>query len=76
MRSVFAASVFAVAANAIDIKELEFINYLSKFGKMYKNIEEFNMRMELFVALDEIINAHNSRPSNFTMGHNPMSDWT
>ena len=51
------------------------MNYLSKYGKHYDSIEEFMVRKELFLAKELKIIAHNSRPSNFTLGHNKFSDW-
>ena len=75
MKSTFAVALIAAFGSAIDVDELKFMNYLSKHGKMYESILDFNERKELFLAKDLKIAAHNSRPSNFTMGHNKFSDW-
>ena len=42
---------------------------------MYQTVEEFMFRKELYLAKDMLIKAHNSRPANFTLGHNKFSDW-
>ena len=76
MKASFAAAVLATAATAIDVNELEFMSYLSKFGKMYTTLEEFVLRKEVFLAKDLKIRQHSSRPANFTLGHNKFSDWT
>ena len=76
MKSTFATVLLATAVSAINIDELNFMKYLSKFGKMYDTMEEFAHRMELFIIKDLKIAAHNARPSNFSLGHNKFSDWT
>ena len=75
MKSSFAVAIVAGVASAIDIDELKFMNYLSKYGKHYDSIEEFVVRKEIFLAKELKIAAHNARPSNFSMGHNKFSDW-
>jgi len=70
MKSSFAAGLVATAVSAIDVDEFDFMKYLSKFGKMYKTVEEFDMRKGLFILTDLKIKAHNSRPANYTLGHN------
>lgn len=71
----FFAGVLAATACALDASEYEFMQYLSKHGKMYETVEEFLMRKEVFLQKDIEIRAHNSRPANFTLGHNKFSDW-
>ena len=73
----FAASLALIAAvsSALDLNDLEYMNYLSKFGKQYPNMEEFLLRKELFLAKSLIIAAHNATESNFTLGHNKFSDY-
>ena len=71
----FFAGVLATAACALDASEYEFMQYLTKHGKMYQTVEEFLLRKELYLAKDLLIKAHNSRPANFTLGHNKFSDW-
>ncbi len=71
----FFAGVLAASACALDASEYEFMQYLSKFGKMYDTVEEFLMRKEVYLQKDIEIKGHNSRPSNFTLGHNKFSDW-
>mmetsp|Transcript_31079 Transcript_31079/g.36465 ORF Transcript_31079/g.36465 Transcript_31079/m.36465 type:complete len:127 (-) Transcript_31079:678-1058(-) len=75
MKTFAAVALAAVASASISIDDFEFMKYLSKFGKMYKTLEEFVERREIFTLKDLKIKAHNSRPSNFTLGHNKFSDW-
>lgn len=75
MKAAFAIALTAAISSAIDVNELEFMNYLSKYGKQYENLEEFLVRKELYLIKALEIAAHNSRPSNFTLGHNKFSDW-
>jgi len=65
----------AAVGSAIDIDELHFMNYLSKYGKQYESLAEFVLRKEIYIARNVFIREHNSRPSNFTLGHNIFSDW-
>jgi len=40
-------------------------------------MEEYNKRLELFLATNEKIKAHNnSTEENYQLGHNYFSDWT
>jgi len=53
------------------------MQYLSKENKSYADLEEFNMRLANFAAIEDFINEWNSNPENTsTVGHNFMSDWT
>ena len=76
MKITYAAALFAAAVSAIDLDELEFMNYASKFGKAYETLEEFIHRKEIFLVKNLLIKAHNSRPSNFRLGHNKFTDWS
>jgi hypothetical protein len=65
------------AATAITQAELNFMQYISKQGKSYTNIDEFNQRLALFSVTDKIIAEWNSDLSNTSrMGHNFISDYT
>lgn len=75
MKSFVAVSLTAVAS-AATFKE-SFLQYITKFGKSYTTVEEFNLRMELFAKTDAFINKHNSLlGSGYRMGHNKFSDFT
>ena len=76
MKITYAAALFAAAVSAIDTDELDFMNYASKYGKAYDTVEEFIYRKEIFLAKNLLIKAHNSRPSNFKLGHNKFTDWS
>jgi len=76
MRS-FAALALAGAASAVSLETYEFMQYVSKFGKNYDTLEEFNMRMELFTTIDKEIKEWNATEGiTSTMGHNYLSDYT
>ena len=56
---------------------LEFMQYVSKFGKSYDTLDEFNMRMELYLNIDKQIKEWNAKEGiTSTMGHNFFSDFT
>jgi KDEL-tailed cysteine endopeptidase len=72
----FAAVAFTGVATA-SVSPFEFMQYISKHGKSYPTLEEFNMRMELFNERNAIINEHNSdETATSQMGHNFISDYT
>ena len=75
MKSFAFAAVAGMAA-AIDVHELEFMNYTAKFNKFYLQLELFEQRMSNFVRADKIIKEHNATEANYTLGHNQFSDWT
>jgi cathepsin L len=61
----------------MDTATFKFVKYISEHGKNYDSIEEFNLRMELFSAMDAEIEEWNMNQSNTSkMGHNKLSDWT
>ena len=76
MKTVFAIALIAALSQAdIDVGELKFIQWMSKFGKHYETMEEFIERREIWLAKELVILGHNSMPSNFILGHNKFSDW-
>ncbi len=53
------------------------MQYISKMNKSPTTIEDFNMRMSLFLTTDSFIQEWNADLANtHTVGHNFMSDWT
>jgi hypothetical protein len=71
--------VFGLLAvvNAIDNNTYKFMQYLSKFGKSYSSIEEFNMRLSLFIETDKFIEEWSADTTkSSTVSHNVFSDWT
>ena len=55
MKTTFSAILFAGAVAAIETNDIVFINFVSKFGKMYETVEEFHARKEIFLAKDLLI---------------------
>ena len=73
----FIALTLAAVATAIDAETYEFMHFVSKHGRTHSSLAEFNMRFELFTALDKEIKEWNSTPGvTSKMGHNFLSDWT
>merc|ERR1719464_1310110 len=55
----------------------QFIRHVAEHNLSYATTAEFEARMEIFAAKNEIIEAHNSNPdATFSMAHNYMSTWT
>ena len=76
MKSFAFAAIAACAVANIDVEELSFINYLSKWNKVYHDIDEFRARLEHFTRNVHIINEHNATESSYKLGHNQFSDWS
>ena len=76
MKSFAFAAIAACAVATIDVEELSFIDYLSKWNKVYHDIDEFRVRLEHFVRNGHIINEHNATESSYKLGHNQFSDWS
>jgi C1A family cysteine protease len=73
----FAAALFAAVASAklLDA-ETDFMAYISKYGKHYEDVEEFNLRFERFQAMEEEIRHLKLTQKSSKHGHNHLSDWT
>ena len=75
----FTASLLAAVSSAelLTNFDYKFMKFISEHNKIYKTLEEFNLRKALFGESDEHIAAVNSNPeSTYTAGHNKFSDWT
>ena len=70
----FAATIGA--ASALSAIELKYMNHLAEFGKNMASVEEFNLRMVYFDAVDQTIEESNSEGHTYTLGHNQFSDWS
>jgi len=59
-------------------KEFEFMKFITKFGKDYRTMQEFEHRMGTWHKMDSFIKLVNSPDSEYThtAGHNKFSDWT
>ena len=75
MKTFALATIFA-AANAIEQAELDYMNYCAKYSKVANNLNEFNMRKEIFAKVDAFIKENNSSNETHVAGHNQFSDWT
>ena len=72
----FAFAAVAGMTTALEVHELEFMNYTAKFNKFYLQMDLFEQRMANFVRNDKIIKEHNATEASYTLGHNQFSDWS
>jgi len=64
-------------SNTLTAEDMEFLKYVTKFGKSYGTKEEFDFRADLFKKNLAAIAEENSRNENtFTVGVNKFADWT
>jgi hypothetical protein len=70
----FAAFVVAVAA--LDENDLKFAQFLAKYNKQYRDMEEYQMRKANFMFTEAEIVRLNSSQKFSTHAHNFMSDFT
>ena len=76
MKSFALAATLGVAS-ALHTYELQYMNYLAKFGKNLNSIDEFDARLEIFAHTDLDIKMINEKSENtWVAGHNQFSDWT
>jgi cathepsin L len=70
----------AILASAVSAKMLDnstaFMDFIAQHGKDYKDLNEYNMRLELFNKMDEVIRHLRITQKSSTHGHNHLSDWT
>ena len=76
MQSFASIAVLASAAAAFSAEELNFMNYVARFNKIYEDVEDFALRLERFVHNHRVITEHNATKQNFTLGENQFTDWT
>jgi hypothetical protein len=67
----FAAAILAAVSSAklLDIST-DFTSYIAKFGKEYKDAEEYNMRLALFEATEAEIRHLRLTQKSSQHGHN------
>ena len=56
--------------------DFEFLNFIVKYNKQYKTVEEFNFRAINFKKTADSIKQINSEQDTHLAAHNYMSDWT
>ena len=66
----------AVSAQYNSAADVNFMNYLARFGKSYSTVEEYLVRMELYLAQEAEIISINSTATSYKVGLNKFSDWT
>jgi C1A family cysteine protease len=87
MKSVLSSALLLAAATAfkfndvLDLintvnEEVDFVSYVAKYGKLYKSMDEYLMRSEIFKSNVKFINEHNAEGHSYTLGINEFSDWT
>merc|ERR1719313_2705556 len=61
----------------ISAEEMEYMKYITQFGKSYGTKAEFEFRLEQFKKTLVKMAEHNSNNAHkSTVGHNQFSDWT
>ena len=77
MRTFASLALLGVAtAMPLAENESEFMNFITKFGKSYVTIEEFNFRASIFAKTRAAINQINSEQDTHVAAHNKFSDYT
>lgn len=56
--------------------QLNFLNFISKYNKVYKTVHEFEARLKTFVQTVKEIEQSNTENANFTLGVNQFADLT
>lgn len=60
----------------IDI-DFAYAEHMTKYGKSYNSIDEYETRKAIFAKNDSLIREHNAKEgTTFTIGHNAFSDWS
>ena len=72
----FAFALTFGAVSALHSLEFEYMNYLATFGKTMNDIEEFEARLENYVATDLEIKRINESQDMHRAAHNQFSDWS
>ena len=75
MKYLALAAIVGFTAATSEI-ESAFLGYITKFGKSYSTMAEYEMRLSNFAQKHSYIQAHNAEESDYKLGHNKMSDWT
>ena len=70
MKAFVGALALVGVVSAIHQIELKYMNYLALFGKFMSSVEEFETRLEHFIAIDKEIERINSEGNTWTAGHN------
>jgi KDEL-tailed cysteine endopeptidase len=64
-------------SNELTAQDMEFLKYVTKFGKSYGTKEEFEFRADLFKKnLAALVEENSKNDNTFTVGINKFADWT
>ncbi len=72
----FAFAAVVASVSAIEQMQLDFFNYVAKYGKSYSEEKEFAMRLNRYVEVDQFIRENNRSGASHTAAHNKFSDFT
>jgi hypothetical protein len=70
-----AAIIGVGAAATLDMNDVLFMEYITKFNKNFDTMEEYQGRKARFLEIDSEINILNSTQSDSRHAHNKLSDW-
>jgi C1A family cysteine protease len=78
--AVFAMNTYAPAAtrfHQLTANDLEYMQFVTKYGKSYGTKEEFEFRYNQYIATREALGQENAQNGNtFSVGVNHFADWT
>ena len=57
-------------------KDVQFLNFVAKYGKNYRTANEFQSRRAKWLKADGWITSFQGQNSSFSVGHNKFSDWS
>ena len=73
----FITLAFAAVVSAVESEDsFHFMQYISKYGKSYSSVQEYETRFENWLVKNKAINEHNALISSYKMAHNKFSDWS
>lgn len=72
MKTSIAVCILAGAVQAYN--DFEFMQYISKHGRSYASLAEYEFRKALYTNADAVIKEHNANQGSYRLAHNKFSD--
>ena len=72
----FTFAVLAAVTYALDPMELEYTQFISKFGREIKDKADFAKRLGFFKAMANFVKEHNKKGLSWRAGINKFADWS
>ena len=61
IKNLLISAIAGFAAAQFEAHQLEYMNYISTYGKTFENMEEFNLRLAQFTETNQKIKEHNQK---------------